>query len=119
MITKIYLFAVIEEKREPIFQEALKDLGPPDGSILLQFEDAIGKKLTSIFTIFLFKLNIFLFFLYTGADLNEIVDEHFLESLKSTLTEAFGELRFVKFINEMLWVAFHNYKVAIGKRTMP
>ena len=110
---------VIEEKREPIFQEALKDLGPPDGSILLQFEDAIGKKLTSIFTIFLFKLNIFLFFLYTGADLNEIVDEHFLESLKSTLTEAFGELRFVKFINEMLWVAFHNYKVAIGKRTMP
>ena len=43
LITKIYLFAVIEEKREPIFQEALKDLGPPDGSILLQFEEAIGK----------------------------------------------------------------------------
>ena len=41
---KIILFAVIEEKREPIFQEALKELGPPDGSILLQFEDAIGKK---------------------------------------------------------------------------
>ena len=41
------------------------------------------------------------------------MDEHFLESLKSTLTEAFGELRFVKFINEMIWVAFNNYKLAI------
>ena len=51
-MTKIYLFAVIEEKREPIFQEALKDLGPPDGSILLQFEDAIGKQITFIFTNF-------------------------------------------------------------------
>ena len=65
------------------------NLGPPDGSIVLQFDDIIG------------------------ADLNEIVDEHFTETLKTNITEEYGELRFVKFINEMIWVAFNNYKLAI------
>ena len=60
-----------------------------DGSILLQFEEVIG------------------------ADLNEVVDEHFLETLKTKLTENFGELKFIKFINEMIWVAFNNYEKAI------
>ena len=34
---------------------------------------------------------------------------------KSTLkiTEEFGDLRFIKFINEMIWVAFNNYKLAL------
>ena len=48
-----------------------------------------------------------------GADLNEVVDEHFLETLKTKLTENFGELKFIKFINEMIWVAFNNYEKAI------
>ena len=48
-----------------------------------------------------------------GADLNEIVDEHFTETLKEKITEEYGELRFVKFINEMIWVAFNNYKLAL------
>ena len=48
-----------------------------------------------------------------GADLNEIVDEHFTETLKTTITEEFGDLRFIKFINEMIWVAFNNYKLAL------
>ena len=77
------------EKREKVFQEALKELGPPDGSIVLQFDDVIG------------------------ADLNEIVDEHFTETLKTKITEEFGDLRFMKFINEMIWVSFNNYQLAL------
>ena len=80
---------VNEKARETVFQEALQDLGPPDGSVLLQFDDVIG------------------------ADLNEIVDDHFTESLKSKIIEELGELRFIKFINEMIWVAFNNYSNAL------
>merc|ERR550534_504381 len=88
-ILDVEVHKVDSEKREKVFQEALKELGPPDGSIVLSFDDAIG------------------------ADLNEIFDEHFAESLKTKITEEFGDLRFIKFINEMIWVAFNNYKLAL------
>lgn len=89
-IIDVEVHRVQEDKREEVFQEALKELGPPDGSVLMQFEDVIG------------------------ADLNEIVDEHFLETLKTQLAEVFGDIRFVKFINEMIWVAFQDYKMALN-----
>ena len=85
---------VDEQQREGIFKEALQELGPPDGSVLLQFDDVIG------------------------ADLNEIVDEHFLQTLKDELTEQIGPLRFVKFVNEMVWAAFTNYKKALEAENM-
>ena len=88
-IIDVEVHKVIDDKREEVFKEALKELGPPDGSVLLQFDDVIGETL------------------------NEIVDEHFIESIKTKLTEEFGELRFVKFVNEMIWVAFSNYKMAL------
>ena len=73
-IMDVEVHKVDSEKREKVFQEALKELGPPDGSIVLQFDDVIG------------------------ADLNEIVDEHFTETLKTKITEEFGDLRFILFI---------------------
>lgn len=88
-IVDVQVHKVDEDKREKVFQEALEELGPPDGSVLIQFDDVIG------------------------ADLNEIVDEHFMQTLKEKIHDNFGEVRFVKFINEMIWVAFNNYKLAL------
>ena len=88
-IIDVEVHKVDEEKREVVFKEALQELGPPDGSVLLQFDDVIG------------------------ADLNEIVDEHFLQQLKEELSGQIGDLRFVKFVNEMIWAQFANYKNAL------
>jgi hypothetical protein len=87
-IIDVEVLDVNEPKREAVFQEALKDLGPPDGSVLLQFENVIP------------------------GDVDQIVDDHFMESLRDKLSEI-GELRFVKYIHELIWVAFSNYKLAL------
>ena len=88
-VIDVEVHKVDESKREEVFKEALQELGPPDGSVLLQFDDVIG------------------------ADLNEIVDEHFTESLKEKIAEEVGEIRFIRFANEMIWVAFNNYQLAL------
>ena len=93
-IIDVEVHKVDEEKREVVFKEALQELGPPDGSVLLQFDDVIG------------------------ADLNEIVDEHFLQQLKEELSGQIGDLRFVKFVNEMIWAQFANYKNALEAENM-
>ena len=93
-INDVEVHKVDEEKREVVFKEALQELGPPDGSVLLQFDDVIG------------------------ADLNEIVDEHFLQQLKEELSGQIGDLRFVKFVNEMIWAQFANYKNALEAENM-
>ena len=67
-ILDVEVHKVDSEKREKVFQEALKELGPPDGSIVLSFDDVIG------------------------ADLNEIFDEHFAESLKTKVDFSFWQL---------------------------
>lgn len=89
-IIDVEVHRVLEDKREEVFKEALKELGPPDGSVLMQFEDVIG------------------------ADLLDIVGDHFLGTLKELLIEAYGDIRFVKFMNEMIWVAFQDYKMALN-----
>ena len=42
-------------------------------------------------------------------DVLNVIDDHFMEELGSKVRSAYGEVRFMKFIHEMIWVAFvHN-----------
>ncbi|XP_059090202.1 synaptojanin-1-like isoform X2 [Tigriopus californicus] len=76
------------EKREAIFEDALKDVGPPDGSVLLQFENVVS------------------------FDLQNVIDDHFMDELHEELGKV-GPIRFTKYINEMIWVAFMNHSHAL------
>lgn len=87
-IIDVEVLQVNKEKREVVFQEALKQLGPPDGSVLLQFENLVAPAI------------------------QEVMDDHFMQQLQERLKEI-GELRFIKYIHEMIWVAFADYRVAL------
>lgn len=76
------------QKRESIFEEALKDVGPPDGSVLLQFENVVS------------------------FDLQNVIDDHFMDELHEELGKV-GPIRFTKYINEMIWVAFMDHSHAL------
>ena len=70
------------DKREQVFKEALDNIGPSDGSVLLQFANM------------------------ANFDIQTVTDEHFMETLIQKIRTECGEIRFTKFIHEMIWIAF-------------
>uniref|UniRef100_A0A0K2U5M9 phosphoinositide 5-phosphatase n=1 Tax=Lepeophtheirus salmonis TaxID=72036 RepID=A0A0K2U5M9_LEPSM len=76
------------KKRLNLFNDSLKLVGPPDGSILLQFENVVS------------------------LDIHSILDDHFMECLKESMNEI-GPVRFLKFIHEMIWVGFMDHEKAL------
>ncbi len=87
-IIDVEVLKVVESKREGFFEEAMSAVGPPDGSVLVQFEN-MG-----------------------SFDVQNVIDDHFMASLAEELQE-FGKIRFTKYINDMIWVAFMDHSKAL------
>jgi len=80
-----------EGAREKIFEGALAALGPPDGSVLLQFENMVS------------------------FDVQNVIDDHFMAATVEFMEEKCGgKVRFAKFVNEMVWVAFVDHSKALA-----
>ncbi len=45
-------------------------------------------------------------------DIQSVIDDHFMQSLVDRL-EQIGKIRFTKYINEMIWVAFMDHSKAL------
>lgn len=88
-VLDIEVLQVNERKREAVFAEALKIIGPPDGSILLQFDNLGSFDVSSV-----------------------VADDHFMESLSAEVSKI-GQIRFIKCIHELVWVAFMNHSKAL------
>ena len=88
-IIDIEAYQVDVPKREALFDDALKVVGPPDGSVHLQF---VNKD---------------------NFDVQNVIDDHFMASLKEMLEEKVGKIRFTKFFKDMIWVAFMDHSKAL------
>lgn len=45
-------------------------------------------------------------------DIQNVIDDHFMQELNERMEEV-GKVRFTKFINEMIWVAFMDHSKAL------
>ena len=46
-------------------------------------------------------------------DIQNVIDDHFMESLREKIEEI-GKIRFVKYIHEMIWIAFMDHSHALA-----
>ena len=49
-------------------------------------------------------------------DIQNVIDDHFMQTLREELEEI-GKIRFTKYINEMIWVAFMDHGKALEATT--
>ena len=45
-------------------------------------------------------------------DIQNVIDDHFMEALRARIEEV-GQIRFVKYIHEMIWIAFKDHSKAL------
>lgn len=99
-------------KRETVFEQALKVIGPPDGSILLQVGVCSVRNDSFTLACETHCLQSAKFESIVSFDVQNVIDDHFMKELVERL-EAVGKIRFTKFVNEMIWVAFMDHAKAL------
>lgn len=76
-----------ERKRDEVLRQVTRDSGPPDGTIIIYVDEDNG-------------------------DIDEIVDNEFMNSLLQNLSEA-GEVLLVRFVNDTIWITFREGQSAL------
>lgn len=91
-IIDVEIYKIDEQLRNRVFYEVIKDLGPPDGTIVIEaeYDDRNG----------------------SDDDTMSIYDENLMSALIQELAQI-GEVTLVRFVGEKMWVIFRDGQAAL------
>ncbi|XP_055620671.1 synaptojanin-1 [Toxorhynchites rutilus septentrionalis] len=93
-IIDIEIFNIDQQRRSQVFSDVIRDLGPPDGTILIQATNTANNADSG------------------EEDEGSIYDENLMSALIQELTQI-GEVTLVRFVGDTMWVTFRDGQSAL------
>lgn len=93
-IIDIEICKIDQQRRSQVFNDVIRDLGPPDGTILIQATNASSSADSG------------------DEDEGSIYDENLMSALIQELTQI-GEVTLVRFVGDTMWVTFRDGQSAL------
>ncbi|XP_062556103.1 synaptojanin-1 [Armigeres subalbatus] len=93
-IIDIDICKIDQQRRSQVFNDVIRDLGPPDGTILIQATNVSGNTDSG------------------DEDEGSIYDENLMSALIQELTQI-GEVTLVRFVGDTMWVTFRDGQSAL------